>query len=139
MMKPRRWAGWRIAGLAALTLVVGAMAAGCGAIIAGAAAGAGAVAYIRGELEATEAAPIGQVFDATKAVVDELQFKVLSADADAYEGKVHAETARGKEIGITLERESDAVTTIRIRVGVFGDENLSRLIHERIRARLKTS
>jgi hypothetical protein len=129
-MKRKHWLG--LAGLGVVLIV----AAGCGAIVAGAAAGAGAVAYIRGELEATEQAPIGAVFEAAKAAVDELEFKVLSAEADAYEGKVHAETARGKEIGIILERESDTVTTIRIRVDVFGDEDLSRLIHERIRLHL---
>ena len=138
-MKPKRWGQWRTVGLAVLMLISCGILAGCGAIIVGAAAGAGAVAYIRGELEATEQAPIGEVFAATKAAVDDLEFKVLSADADAYEGKVRAETARGKDISIALERESDTVTTIRIRVDLIGDEDLSRLIHDRIREHLGTS
>ena len=71
-MKPKRWGQWRAVGVAVLMLCSCGMLAGCGAIIAGAAAGAGAVAYMRGELETTEAAPIGDVFVATKAVVDEL-------------------------------------------------------------------
>jgi hypothetical protein len=119
-----------------VVLVVGA---GCGALVAGAAAGAGAVAYIRGELEATEEAPMDKVVAAAKGAVDDLQFRLISSDADAVSGKITAETARGTDIGIALERESDNVTKIRIRVGVFGDEDLSRLIHEKMKARLATS
>ncbi|MBN1917767.1 MAG: DUF3568 family protein [Verrucomicrobia bacterium] len=128
----------RLFGLVAVGVLLIA-AAGCGAVVAGAAAGAGAVAYVRGELEVTEEASISRVFEAAKGAIDDLEFKLLTADADAYEGKVRAETARGTDIGISLERQSDTVTKIRIRVGVFGDENLSRLVHEKMKARLATS
>jgi hypothetical protein len=132
-MKRMQWLG-----LGALGIVL-IVAAGCGALVAGAAAGAGAVAYVRGELEVTEEAPIDKVVAAAKGAVDDLEFKLLSADADAYSAKIRAETARGTDIGISLERESDNVTKVRIRVGVFGDEDLSRLIHDKMKARLTTS
>lgn len=139
-MKPKRWDRWRAIALSVLLLVSCAAAAGCGALVVGAAAGAGAVAYIRGELKATEEAPIDQVFAATKAAIAELQFTTLSAEADAYDGKVRAETAAGKDVAIALKRESDTTTTIRIRVNkLIGDEELSRLIHDKIRAHLETS
>ena len=129
-MKARRWYVFPVLGLALLTLV------GCGAVIAGAAAGAGAIAYMRGELEVTEEAPIGTVIKATHAAIDDLELRLISTEADAYSGKIRAETARGTDIGISLKRVSDNVTEIHIRVGVFGDEDLSRLIHEKIQARL---
>ncbi len=129
-MKQKRWHTFPVVGLALVTL------AGCGAVIAGAAAGAGAIAYMRGELEATEEAPIGAVVTATHAAIDDLELKLISSEADAYSGKITAETARGTDIGISLKRVSDNVTEIHIRVGVFGDEDLSRLIHEKIKARL---
>ncbi len=129
-MKARRWYVFPVLGLGLLTLV------GCGAVVAGAAAGAGAIAYMRGELEATEEAPIGAVVTATRAAIDDLQLKLISTEVDAYSGKITAETARGTDIGISLKRVSDNVTEIHIRVGVFGDEDLSRLIHEKIKARL---
>jgi hypothetical protein len=129
-MKTRRWYLVPVLGFVLLTL------AGCGAVAAGAAAGAGAIAYIRGELEATEEAPIGAVVTATHSAIDDLEFRLLSADADAYSAKIRAETARGTDIGISLKRVSDNVTEIHIRVGVFGDEDLSRLIHEKMRAHL---
>lgn len=132
-MERKHWVG-----LVALGVVLIA-AAGCFGVVAGAAAGAGAVAYIRGELEATEEAPMDKVVAAAKGAVDDLQLRLISSDADAVSGKITAETARGTDIGIALERESDNVTKIRIRVGVFGDENLSRLIHEKMKARLSAA
>jgi hypothetical protein len=129
-MKARRWYVFPVLGLGLLTLV------GCGAIVAGAAAGAGAIAYMRGELEATEEAPLDAVVAATHAAIDDLELRLISTEADAYSGKIAAETARGTDIGISLKRVSDNVTEIHIRVGVFGDEDLSRLIHEKIQSHL---
>ena len=137
-MKSKGWDTSRVVGLAALALASCSLLAGCGAIVVGAAAGAGAVAYIRGELEATEEAPIGAVVKATQAAIDDLELRLTSTEADAVSGKITAETARGTDIGISLKRVNDNVTRIHIRVGVFGDEDLSRLIHEKIRARLAT-
>jgi hypothetical protein len=131
-MKARRWAAFPVLGLGLIML------AGCGALVAGAAAGAGAVAYIRGELEATEEAPIGAVVKAAQAAIDDLELKLIGTEADAYSGKITAETARGTDIGISVKRVNENATKIHIRVGVFGDEELSRLIHDKIRAHLAT-
>jgi hypothetical protein len=132
-MKAKRWYLVPVLGFALAAL------AGCGAVVVGAAAGAGAVAYIRGELEATEEAPIDKVVKATKAAIDDLELRLTSSEADAVSAKIKAETARGTDIGISLKRVSDDVTEIHIRVGVFGDEELSRLIHEKMRAHLTTA
>ncbi len=40
------------------------------------------------------------------------------------------------KVQIKLKRRAENITEIRIRVGAFGDESLSRLILERIRERL---
>jgi len=132
-MKRKHWLG-----LVALGIVL-IVSAGCLGLVVGAAAGAGAVAYVRGELKATEEAPIDKVFEATKGAITDLEFTLIKGEADAYSGKVTAKSARGNDIGISLKRKGDNVTRIGIRVDELGDEELSRLILEKIKARLATS
>ena len=129
-MKRWKWFGFAVlaAGLATL--------AGCGAVVAGAAAGAGAVAYVRGELKATQEAPLDDVVKATQAAIAELRFTLTSSDADAVSARFAASTAGDKKIVVALEKVSDVLTEIRIRVDVFGDEELSRIILDKIKAHL---
>jgi len=131
-MRRMQWLGLATLGIALI------VSAGCLGLVAGAAAGAGAVAYIRGELKATEEAPIDKVVAATKAAIADLEFTLIKAEADAYSGKVTAETARGNDIAISLKRKGDNMTKIGIRVDELGDEELSRLILDKIEARLKS-
>jgi len=128
----KRWKGFAV-----LALVAGLPGvAGCGAIVAGAAAGAGAVAYVRGELEATEEAALDDVVNATQAAMGELRFTLTSSEADAVSARFAAKTANDKTIVINLKKVTAALTEIRIRVNVFGDEELSRLILDKIKKHL---
>ncbi len=130
-MTTRQWCRLPILGLAVLIV------AGCGAVVVGAAAGAGAVAYVRGELEATEEAPLDDAVRATEAALkDDLKFPIHSKEADAVSARFTSETAAGKDIAINLRKTSPTLTKIRIRVDVFGDEDLSRLILDKIRGHL---
>ncbi len=129
-MKSRRWCSVSVLVLTMLMLV------GCGAVVVGAAAGAGAVAYVRGELKATEEAPLDAVVKATRAAIQDLRFTLTGSEADAVSGQFTAQTANDKRIEINLKRVSDELTQIRIRVDIFGDEDLSRLIHDKIKANL---
>ena len=130
-MTSKHWCSLPILGLAVLLI------AGCGAILVGAAAGAGAVAYVRGELKATEEATLDDVVRATEtALEDDLKFPIHSKTTDAISAKFTSETAAGKDITINLKKTSATLTQIRIRVDVFGDEELSRLILDKIKKRL---
>ena len=118
----------------ALTVVAGLLAAsGCGLVLfgAGAAAGVGAVAYVGGALKSTEQVPIDGVWDATVAAMKDLQFNVVSQKKDAISAEMIAHTADGRKI--TLKRVTDVLTEMNIRVDIFGDESLSRLIHDKIK------
>jgi hypothetical protein len=108
---------------------------GCTALVVGGAAGAGAVAYVRGELTAVEDVSLDQAWSAAKQAMSDLEFSVTSAEKDAFDGKLIARGASDKKIVVKLERQSDAVTEIRIRVGTFGDEAMSREILEKIKKR----
>lgn len=108
---------------------------GCAAVLLGgaAAAGAGTILYVKGELQSTDDVSIDKAWRATILAVDDLGFVVTSKEKDAVSASLTALTADNKEVKITLNRKADKVTQIAIRVGTFGDESLSRLILDKIR------
>ncbi len=108
---------------------------GCAAVLlgGGAAAGAGTILYVKGELQSTEDVPIDKAWRATVLAVDDLGFAVTSRKKDAVSARLTALTADNKDVKITLNRKAEEVTHIGIRVGTFGDESLSRLILDKIR------
>ena len=107
------------------------------AVGGGAVAGAGTIAYIKGELKATEGHSIDETWAATEAAIDELQFIVINKVKDATAAELKAQTADNKTVHIDLKRIADNLTEIKIRVDTFGDEALSRYILSKIQANLK--
>ncbi len=125
--------------LIALVLGVGSvLVSGCvAAVVGGAAAGAGAgtVAYIKGELRAMEPVSFDRAWSASKGALDSMDFVITEEDRDAVKGKLLALGVDNKKVRISLKRESAKVTRVNIRVGTFGDETVSRFILEKIRER----
>ena len=120
-----------------LGLVTAALAldSGCAVVLVGAAAGAGAgtVVYIRGELSSNEAVTFDKALPAAQAGLKDMGFTVTETKKDAGEVKLTARGAGDKKIQVTLVKVSDTVTEIRIRVGTWGDENVSRQVIEKIK------
>lgn len=114
--------------LATLTLT-----GGCAVLLVGAAIGAGTVAYVQGELRSADEVTFDRGWKAVLGAMDELQFKVTKTEKDAVSGEIDAKANGDKNVVIKLRREGDRVTEFRIRVGVFGDEGLSRLIQTKIK------
>ena len=112
-----------------------ALMPGCVVVAAGA-AGAGAVAWVRGELDATLGNRYDAVARATDRALADLKYAKISERLDALEGEITARTAMDKKIAITLNKTGDNLTRVRIRVGVFGDEQISRALLDRIKADL---
>lgn len=111
--------------------------AGCAALLigGGAAAGVGTVAYVKGELKSTQEVPLDAVWKGTLAAIEELEFVTTKHEKDALSATLTARGAEDKKITIKLKRISETLTQLRIRVGTFGDENLSHLILDKIKAR----
>lgn len=107
---------------------------GCIAVAAG--AGAGVVAYVRGDLETTVAKDYNAVVDATREAIKELEFAKISDNKDAFAAILVARTAVDKKVEISLTNKGKGLAGIKIRVGVFGDEQLSLAILEKIKAGL---
>ncbi|MFA5258077.1 MAG: DUF3568 family protein [Opitutales bacterium] len=120
----------------ALSLSVPFMFGGCVAVLAAGAAGS-AVAYVKGALTATLPDPLSEVQSAVKKVIrTDMKFTLISAKEDAAGAEYEARTARDEKVVIQLDRDTDKTTKISIRVGVFGDEDVSRQILEAIKTRL---
>lgn len=125
---------WLVMALAATLPVLGG---GCAALVLGgaaAAAGVGTYAYLNGELRGTEAVPLDKAWDASQAAMQDMQFPIVTKSKDALQAQLTARTSTDKKIEITLKRISDATTDIRIRVGTFGDETVSRMILDKIKS-----
>ena len=116
-----------------------AFVSGCALFVVGAAAGAGAggYAWINGEIKTTEGASMDQTWNATLAAMKDLEFPVTDQAKDALEANLTARNASNTNISIKLKNLSNASTEIRIRVGTFGDEALSRTILNKINSRLQ--
>jgi hypothetical protein len=102
----------------------------------GAAAGAGTVAYVSGDLEADLEATPEQVIEATKQAAEALKFAVDYAHGSAVDGRAKLRSAAGKEIMIKVESRSEETSHISIRVGTFGDDSLSNRVLAEIREQL---
>jgi len=115
-----------------------ALTSGCFLFVVGAAAGGGAAGYawVNGEVKITEGSSINQTWDASLAAMKGLEFTVTDKSKDALSGYVTAQTADNKTVKINLKYISNTSTEIRIRVGTFGDEDLSRIILGKINSHL---
>ena len=109
---------------------------GCAAVIIGGAAGVGTYAYIRGELKVTENASLDRCWSASQEAMKDLQFSITTKQKDSLSGLLVARTAKDKKVEINLAKISDTMTEVRVRVGTFGDEDLSRIIVQKIEKRL---
>ena len=119
-------------------VLAGAAAAlpGCLALAVGAAAGVGTYAYVEGELKTMFDSNLDRTWDATRAAIDDLQFRVEESTKDALGARLVAREADGKTVKINEEAKGGNLTEVRVRVGTFGDEAQSRLILDKIKARL---
>jgi RNA binding exosome subunit len=108
---------------------------GCPAFLIGGAAGGGAVGYFGGELKSTEEVSLNRAWNATQQAMKDLGFTITSKEKHALNSQLIAKGAANKRIKIKLNKQSNMLTEIRIRVGTFGDESLSLKILERIKKR----
>lgn len=119
-----------------LLALSGVGTAGCAAIAVGAAAAGGTVAYVRGDLQTTFDHNLERVYEATLGAVDDFGFALISDRGDRTGGDLVARTGQDRRVKISMVPVGDELTEVSIRVGAFGDQDLSMRIHDAIRARL---
>jgi hypothetical protein len=126
---------------AALVLVVFPLLSGCAVPVLFASAGvaaarAGSSAYVSGELESAEVTEMGVLFQVVQdALTEDLGFEIDIARAGDNYAYIHTSENQGRKIRVNLERKSPIVTKVNIRVGLLGDQPMSRLVLGAIQAR----
>jgi hypothetical protein len=115
----------------ALALGAVALTSGCVAVVA-AGAGAGAVAYVRGELHSQIGHDYERVCSAASRAVGQLEFHMISQQKDALIDVITARTGEDKKVVIRVKSEGPNVTSVSIRVGLVGNEDTSRAILNQI-------
>lgn len=128
----------RWAAVTGALLLVALASSGCVALLVGgaAAAGAGTVAYVRGELQSTLDAPFDRAWTATVRALGDLGMPVTAQEKDGLSGRITARAAGDRKVTVQLRKVSGTATEVRIRVGTWGDEAASRQILEQIQRRL---
>lgn len=109
---------------------------GCATHTGGTVRDTAAARYVRGDLLAALDKDHAAVSDATRVAIKGLEFAIISDRAGAAGTVIVARTAVDKKVEISLTDAGKNLTDIKIRVGVFGDEQLSRAVLDKIRAAL---
>jgi hypothetical protein len=122
--------------ISTLALALGALTSLSGCLVAAAGAGAAGTAYVMGSLDSSLPATPQKVVEATESVLKDTDIRVVSKDATGLDGSVVATTALDTKIQITIKRQDDKNSKISIRVGTFGDRELSEELFEKIKAKL---
>lgn len=124
-------------GIIILALVaLAALLQGCAALVAGG-AGAGAVAYVKGEYRITYDAPLEKTWDATFQALKQMDITVYNSVKAGKEPRIEGTRKDGTNVRVAFETPSAEKTTVKIRVGKFGDEEASRAIDRRIYEELR--
>jgi hypothetical protein len=97
------------------------------------AAPAGVAAYQRGTFAVTLMLPQDRAYDATMAAMEDLDIEIVRVRFDETSAFLLGRDERGVDVTVRFERYTEVVTSIRIRVGAFGNRTFSQLLFERMR------
>lgn len=109
---------------------------GCGIILLGGAA-AGTAGYVSGDLKATLDGGFSEVVEAADRAIEENSIRTVSKESSNHAVVYELRTPQDDKVMLTVTQATRAVTSVTIRVGVFGDEPLSHQILNEIKIRLK--
>jgi len=125
--------------IAGIALGVSLMLQGCVPLVA---AGAGAIAYSEGSLDTTYSASLNRTWDATMGALRDSQLNITDQtdqQKDVAHGTMKARRGDNTPVTVSLDQAGPNTTTVQIRVGTFGDEEMSRALNRRMAARLGTT
>lgn len=98
----------------------------------GAGVGIGAYKYIEGNLERDYPIAYTRAWDITNEALANLKMSISSSLNEGTEGKIEALRRDGKIVIIKLKDRGQRITSIGIRIGLFGDRVESERIHDEI-------
>jgi hypothetical protein len=121
-----------------LFLALAIQVSGCAgaALVAGGAATAGAIVWVKGKLEQELSVPLPTVYSATLAALKQFELPIQEKKKDQLVARVKSQLADGKRVWIDIRSLAESSTKITIRIGMFGDQSKSRRLLEAIRRNL---
>lgn len=108
---------------------------GCMLLLVGSGAAAG-VGYAKGDLEVTLDKSLNPIYNATLAALSDMQLPVIRKSQSELDAEIISRTSQDKKVKIVLKRVNTEATHLSIRIGTFGNESHSRMIYDKIKAKL---
>jgi hypothetical protein len=105
----------------------------CVALLVGAGAGTAGVIWYKGKLQETVSAPAPRVHQAIKSGLRDLHIKITEDKFDNLTAEVEGVLADDRKVSIDAVSIDSSTTKLTIRVGVFGDKDLSQSISDAIK------
>jgi uncharacterized lipoprotein len=109
---------------------------GCGPLVifgAGTAAGVAGYKYYEGALRIIYQAPYEDTWTAAVKALENMNISISDKSKELSSGKIAARLSDGRDVKLDVKYQSAQETEVRVRVGVFGDENASMVFKEEIR------
>jgi hypothetical protein len=103
---------------------------------AAAAVGTSAYFYVKGDLKRNYEAPIDKTWQAAVKSVEDLGLSTESKQNDAFNGVIKGKMADGKGFTVTVKRLGENLTEVGVRIGTFGNKEISESIHDKILSNL---
>ena len=109
---------------------------GCAAVLLGVGAGMGIGAYkwVEGRLVREYPLSYARAWDATNTALANLRISISNSIDEGTKGNIEAVRRDGAKVSIKLKYRGQGVTSIAVRVGMFGDRLEAEKIHNAIAA-----
>jgi hypothetical protein len=118
-----------------LTLTLSSILFTSGCIVAAVGA-VGGVFYAKGAMESTLKNTPTEIAAATEKAFKELKITKLSAAASDLEAEITGRSTTDKKITVISKTTGDNISSISIRIGTFGDKDMSETIFQKIKSNL---
>jgi hypothetical protein len=122
----------------AIVLGLPLVVSGCAVVflVGGAVAGAGAVMWTRGWLQETSLEPVGRVHRAARAALTDFKVTLEDDRVDPTTGFLAGYLPDDRRVEVKTKVVAEKSTRLSIRVGLWGDQDASLRILERIKKHL---
>ncbi len=120
-----------------LILLCLGVVAGCKSTVTTSEGASAQYSTAEGVLRSSLPGAMPEVVNATNATLTDLELVAIDSTVDKLKGKITARMAVGTKVTINLEALDFANTSIKIKVGTFGDRSISLQILQNIEKRLK--
>jgi hypothetical protein len=93
--------------------------------------------YSQGVLHVSYTNTLHKTFEASRAALDKLDIAITNATREEQTGLIEASRKDGTAVNLSFGAQKADITDVRIKVGTYGSEELSKEISRRIETELR--